>query len=84
MVSVAADPVNKNNVYAAVGGYTNSWVPDNRAILESTDKRTTWTVTALPFKLGGNMPGRGCGERLAIDPNDDNILYLAAPSGHGL
>ena len=23
----------------------------------------------LPFKLGGNMPGRGMGERLAIDPN---------------
>lgn len=84
VVSVATDPINPNNVYAAVGGYTNSWDPNNGAILKSTDKGNTWTTTTLPFKLGGNMPGRGCGERLAIDPNDDNILYLATPSGHGL
>lgn len=30
------------------------------------------------------MPGRGMGERLAIDPNRNNTLYLGAPSGNGL
>ena len=30
------------------------------------------------------MPGRGAGERLVIDPNNHNLLYLGARSGHGL
>lgn len=30
------------------------------------------------------MPGRGAGERLVIDPNNQNLLYLGARSGHGL
>jgi len=83
-VSVAADPVNTNKVFAAVGMYTNSFDPNNGSILRSSDQGSTWTATALPFKLGGNMPGRGMGERLAVDPNDDNILYMGMPSGHGL
>lgn len=36
------------------------------------------------FQVGGNMPGRGAGERLVIDPNNNSILYLGARSGHGL
>ena len=32
--------------------------------------------TALPFKLGGNMPGRGMGERLAVDPNQQQRPLL--------
>ena len=84
VVSVAADPSNANKVWAAVGMYTNAWDPNNGAILRSSDQGNTWQTSALPFKLGGNMPGRGMGERLAVDPNNDNVLYLAAPSGKGL
>ncbi|WP_213456559.1 cellulose-binding domain-containing protein [Rhizomonospora bruguierae] len=84
VVSIATDPVQTNRVYAAVGMYTNSWDPNNGAILRSTDKGDTWQTTPLPFKLGGNMPGRGMGERLAIDPNRNSVLYFAAPSGKGL
>jgi xyloglucan-specific exo-beta-1,4-glucanase len=84
IASVATDPVNPNNVYLAAGTYTNDWTNQNGAILRSSDRGATWQRTALPFKIGGNMPGRGCGERLAIDPNNNSILYLAAPSGHGL
>ncbi len=83
-VSVAADPVNTNKVWVAAGMYTNSWDPNDGAILRSSDQGGTWAITPLPFKLGGNMPGRGMGERLAVDPNDDNVLYLGAPSGKGL
>ncbi|MFD0659591.1 WD40/YVTN/BNR-like repeat-containing protein [Thermocatellispora tengchongensis] len=82
--SLATDPVQTNRVYAAVGMYTNSWDPNNGAILRSTDKGDTWQITPLPFKLGGNMPGRGMGERLAVDPNRNSILYLGAPNGNGL
>ncbi|WP_433179445.1 xyloglucanase [Actinoallomurus sp. CA-150999] len=82
--SLATDPVDPNRVYVAAGMYTNSWDPNNGAILRSTNKGDSWTATSLPFKLGGNMPGRGMGERLAIDPNKDSVLYLGAPSGNGL
>lgn len=30
------------------------------------------------------MPGRGLGERLAVDPKLPNILYFGARSGNGL
>lgn len=30
------------------------------------------------------MPGRGSGERLAVDPANSNIIYFGARSGHGL
>src|SRR5438094_1200929 len=54
VLSVAIDPNNVNTVYAAVGGYTNGWDPNNGAILKSTDQGNMWTVSALPFKIGGN------------------------------
>jgi xyloglucan-specific exo-beta-1,4-glucanase len=78
VLSVAVDPQNANVVYAAVGGYTNSWDPNNGAILKSTDQGSTWTIAPLPFKVGGNMGGRGNGERLAVDPNNSNIVYYGA------
>ncbi|MEO3813543.1 cellulose binding domain-containing protein [Sphaerisporangium sp. B11E5] len=84
VVSLATDAVDPNKVYVAAGMYTNDWDPNNGAILRSSDKGATWQRTVLPFKLGGNMPGRGMGERLAIDPNRNSILYLGAPSGNGL
>lgn len=39
--------------------YTNSWDPNNGQILISTDYGTSFTASPLPFKVGGNMPGRG-------------------------
>ncbi|MFD0318329.1 cellulose binding domain-containing protein [Streptomyces flavalbus] len=84
VVSLATDSVNPDRVYAAVGTYTNDWDPGNGAVLRSADRGASWQKAALPFKLGGNMPGRGMGERLAIDPNRNSVLYLGAPSGKGL
>ncbi len=84
VASLATDAVDPDRVYAAVGTYTNDWDPANGAILRSSDRGETWETSELPFKLGGNMPGRGMGERLAIDPNDNDVLYLGAPSGEGL
>lgn len=82
--AVALDPQDPNRVYAAVGLYTNSWDPNPGAIIRSSDKGATWASTNLAFKVGGNMPGRGMGERLAVDPNNSKILYFGARSGNGL
>ncbi|WP_405959947.1 cellulose binding domain-containing protein [Streptomyces sp. NBC_00024] len=84
VVSLASDSVDPNKVYVAAGTYTNSWDPGNGAILRSSDRGASWQKADLPFKLGGNMPGRGMGERLAVDPNRNSVLYLGAPSGKGL
>nr|5FKT_A Chain A, ENDO-1,4-BETA-GLUCANASE/XYLOGLUCANASE, GLY74A [Cellvibrio japonicus Ueda107]5FKT_B Chain B, ENDO-1,4-BETA-GLUCANASE/XYLOGLUCANASE, GLY74A [Cellvibrio japonicus Ueda107] len=84
VMSLATDAADPNRVYAAVGMYTNTWDPNNGAILRSTDRGNTWQATPLPFKVGGNMPGRGMGERLAIDPNRNSIIYYGAEGGNGL
>ncbi|OTA80284.1 glycoside hydrolase family 74 protein [Hypoxylon sp. CO27-5] len=82
--ALALDPQDENVVYAAVGMYTNDWDPKPGSIIRSSDKGATWKTTALPFKVGGNMPGRGMGERLAVDPANSKILYFGARSGNGL
>lgn len=84
VVSLATDPVDPDRLYLAAGTYTNDWDPNNGAVLRSRDRGATWKISPLPFKLGGNMPGRGIGERLAIDPNRNEILYLGVRGGHGL
>lgn len=81
--SLAADPKDADKVYAAIGTYTNDWA-GNGAIIRSNDRGENWEITELPFKVGGNMPGRSMGERLAIDPNDTNVLYFGTHSGNGL
>ncbi|GJE86057.1 glycoside hydrolase family 74 protein [Phanerochaete sordida] len=82
--ALATDPVDPTRLYLATGMYTNSWDPNNGQILISTDQGKTFTPSVLPFKVGGNMPGRGMGERLAVDPNSNNILFFGARSGNGL
>ena len=82
--ALAVDPQDANKVFAATGMYTNSWDPNPGAIIRSSDKGATWASTDLPFKVGGNMPGRGMGERLAVDPSNSKILYFGARSGNGL
>jgi hypothetical protein len=82
--SLVTDPVDPNRLYIAAGTYTNEWTDMNGAVLRSTDRGRTFERTNLPFKLGSNMPGRSMGERLAIDPHKNSILYLGARSGNGL
>ncbi|KAF4993454.1 hypothetical protein FGRMN_6460 [Fusarium graminum] len=82
--ALALDPANPNKVLTAVGLYTNDWDPNKGAIGISNDKGATWSFTELPFKVGGNMPGRGMGERLAVDPKNSQIIYFGARSGNGL
>src|SRR2546421_389067 len=53
--SIATDPVDPDRVYVLAGTYTNSWDPNNGAILRSETRGRTWERTPLPFKSGGNM-----------------------------
>lgn len=73
--SLATDLLDPDRVYVAVGTYTNPRA-GNGALLRSADRGRTWKRTRLPFKLGANEIGRANGERLAVDPNDDRILFL--------
>ncbi|MGO4110881.1 xyloglucanase [Paenibacillus sp. YAF4_2] len=82
--SLATDPVDPNRVYIAAGTYSNDFTDQNGVMLRSTDKGETWKKTVLPFKFGGNMPGRSMGERLVIDPNNNSVLYFGARNGNGL
>jgi len=82
--SIAIDPQDTHRVYFAVGTYTNEWTTQNGAILRSVNQGHTFQRIDLPFKVGSNMPGRGMGERLAIDPNNHRVLYLGTRSGNGL
>jgi hypothetical protein len=78
--SIAPDPANRNKVWAAVGEYPEPWaVPLDGEILRSDNQGRTWQITDLPIQLASNENGRNMGERLAVDPDDDNILYLASP-----
>ncbi|KAH6913941.1 hypothetical protein BKA70DRAFT_649198 [Coprinopsis sp. MPI-PUGE-AT-0042] len=83
--ALATDPFEPHRLYLATGMYTNSWDPNNGQILRSVDRGRSWeTPSKLPFKVGGNMPGRGMGERLVVDPNRNSIVYFGARSGNGL
>ncbi|HET6740341.1 MAG TPA: sialidase family protein [Kribbella sp.] len=74
--SLALDPADPKRLYLAVGTYTNDWSPINGAILRSCDQGRTFERTDLPFKLGGNEPGRSMGERLVVDPRDGRVLLF--------
>lgn len=72
--SIAPDPIDAEVVYAAVGVHRG----DPGVILRSADRGRAWRRTEVPFRMGGNEDGRGLGERLAVDPNDNRILYFGS------
>ncbi|MDR0303106.1 MAG: xyloglucanase [Treponema sp.] len=83
IASIATDPVEPNRVIIASGTYTNSWDATASQMLVSEDYGDTFKRIDMPFKMGGNMPGRGVGERLAIDPNNNKVVYFGS-FGNGL
>jgi photosystem II stability/assembly factor-like uncharacterized protein len=75
--SLAVDPSDPNRVFMASGTYTNTWAGKG-CMLRSGDQGQTWKSTPMPFKMGGNEPGRSMGERLAVDPNDRQTLFFGS------
>ncbi len=72
--SIAVDLNDPQRVYLAAGTY--GWA--NGAILCSDDQGRTFRRTDMPFKMGGNESGRFNGERLAVDPNQGEILFFGS------
>lgn len=66
--SIALDPSNANNLYVAVGG----------GIYASTDKGNTWSAINTTVVVEGNNGYRSLGERLAVDPNNSNIVWYGS------
>ena len=89
IASIATDPVEPNRLVIASGTYTNDWEKGPSQMLVSEDYGNTfkridmYKSDGTPLKMGGNMPGRGAGERLAIDPNNNKIVYFGS-FGDGL
>lgn len=77
VLSLALDPNDADLIYMSCGLYTQSWA-GNGALLKSNDRGESWTINALPFKVGGNEDGRSAGERMAVDPNKGDILFLGS------
>ncbi len=75
--SVAIDPSDTERVYLALGTYVSPW-SGNGAIARSTDRGASFTLTKMPFKMGGNETGRTAGERLIVDPRDGHILFFGS------
>ncbi len=72
--SIAADPVDAGRVYVMGGTYMG----ENGAVLSSSDYGQTWTQFDLPFGCGGNCAGRGTGERLMVNPNNNAEIYMGS------
>ena len=72
--SIATDPVEPNRVYFAGGTYMS----DDAALFASDDYGETWTRFDAPFSCGGNQSGRGCGERMCVNPNTNTEVWFGS------
>ncbi|MDF2671372.1 MAG: hypothetical protein K0R67_3678, partial [Paenibacillus sp.] len=77
--SIAIDPSDPDVLYAALGKY-DYWTPSD--IFKSKDRGETWTRTHLQadgkdVPMYANGPARTV-ERIAVDPNDGNVIYFGS------
>ncbi|MFD2332580.1 sugar-binding protein [Cohnella sp. GCM10020058] len=72
--SIAIDPSDSNVVYVAAGKY--DWAGSPSDILKSTDRGATWTSSGFAPRQLANGNGKDQGERLVVDPNNSQILYM--------
>jgi photosystem II stability/assembly factor-like uncharacterized protein len=72
--SIAIDPSSPNKVYMSAGLYSNT----PSSILRSSDYGETFTRSDVSFQINGNGMGRNNGERLAVDPNNGQILFCGS------
>jgi len=72
--SIAIDPSAPNKVYMSAGLYSNT----PSSILRSSDYGETFTRSDVSFQINGNGMGRNNGERLAVDPNNGQILFCGS------
>lgn len=78
--SMALDQNDPRRLYLAVGTYLGDFA-SNGEVLRSSDQGRTFQRSKMPFRMGGNQDGRSMGERLAVDPNDGQVLALGSRTG---
>lgn len=71
-LSLALDPHNPSWLYIIAGQ------ADNNYLCRSKDYGQSFEYFELPCRVHGNAPGRGTGERLVVDPNNSQIIYLGS------
>jgi hypothetical protein len=74
--SFAIDPSDSNRLYIAASRGSSSL----KYILVSTNQGASFSSFTPPFSLDGNARGRGGGERMAVDPNLNSILFYGTKS----
>ncbi len=67
--SLALDPADTNRLYIAASRGSPA------VLLVSTNQGATFSQFTPPFALNGNVDGRSNGERMAVDPNLNSILF---------
>jgi hypothetical protein len=67
--SLTIDPSDTNRLYIASSRGSPA------TLLVSTNQGATFSTFTPPFSLNGNADGRSCGERMAVDPNLNSILF---------
>ncbi len=75
--SLAIDPSNTSNLYVSAGDYTYN----HGGIFASGNKGATWTQINSTISMQGQGDAKACGERLAVDPNNSNIVWFGSISG---
>ena len=77
--SIALSKSNDQIVYVAAGTTydINNGTPTGR-ILKSTNRGATWTDSGQRWPMNGNAEYRQGGERLAVDPNNENVVYFGS------
>ncbi len=74
VASIIPDPVKPGRVYMAAGGSQT-----NAAIYRSDNYGDDWQRFPIATTINGNdQANRSTGERLAIDPKNNNIVYFAS------
>lgn len=73
--SIALSAKASNIVYMAVG---NDVTTSSGRILKSTNYGKSWTDSGYRWPIAGNGDDRQGGERLAVDPNNNNVVYFGS------
>jgi xyloglucan-specific exo-beta-1,4-glucanase len=71
-LSIALDPKHPDWIYIAAGDLKSNF------ICRSKDFGKHFEYYKLSAGVHGNAPGRGTGERLAVDPHNSSILYFGS------
>lgn len=83
--AMAVDPQNADNMYFLCG--CQYYSDAKTSILYTKDGGKTFKeaeVSNAPLYVHGNGDGRNAGERIAVDPNNSDIIYAAGRAGSPL